>query len=295
MIIDPRSRSSILRATRILVASVTSVQASPWSPRPPNNEERMVALSLKLEEVVKGPITQHPGDSIAIDVKQVRAAVPWGPMPGVWSNQSIDPGTRVVAFGKIDSDDAAVTLGDSGCAALLPPEEALADVHLAAQAEAAHFDLAHLLSLARRAASALGAPFADYLWARHEAEALSTVSAFESLAAFLEDPALSHVTRTTLVMKLSTAIDMAEPPVPKHASRFAITLFRLLALPEAARLHDNLVGTYLPNLLGLGSPHPRLVEDVFHDHPQDGAKARAALQHHRGTQSTAALLAWLGP
>ncbi|APR87763.1 hypothetical protein A7982_13112 [Minicystis rosea] len=295
MITDPRSRSLILRATRILVATITSTKPGPWSPLPPNAEERRVTISLKLDEVVKGPVTQHPGDVVDVDVRQEKTDVPWGPLPGVWSNHPIDPSTRVIAFGKIDSKDAAVTFGDNGCEALLAPEEALADVHIAAKAEAGHLDLAHLLALARPAAGTLGAPFADYLWARHEAEALSSPAAFDSIASFMEEPALGHVPRTTLVMNVSTAIDMAEPPVPKQANRFAVTLFRLVALPEAARLHDNLVSTYLPNLLGLGSADARRPEDVFHDLPADRAKARTALQQYRGPQSTAALLSWIGP
>jgi hypothetical protein len=294
-IVDPISRSLIVRAARILVVHVESADASAWAPHTPSGEERRVSLSLKLEEVVKGPVRQRPGDVVKVDAKQVRSAVPWGRMPGVWSNAPVDPGARLVAFGKSDSDDAAATLDNAGCIELWPAAEAITDVHVAAQADSGHLDLGELLSLSRKVAPSLGALFADYLWARHETETMASLAKFDEITGFLEDPGLGFVAQRTLVMTLTTAVDTAEPPATKHLHRLVVTLFRLLGMPEAARLHDDLVATDLPNVLGLQGPHPQRPEDVFHDYPGEHTRARAALDGYKGDEPVAPLLAWLRP
>jgi hypothetical protein len=293
MIVDPSSRSLFLRATRILVVRVESSAPGPWAPRKPTGEERVVALSLKLEEIPRGQVTQRPGETLHLDARQVRMGFAWGPMPGVWSNASIDPGAHLVAFGRSDQDDAAASLGDPGAIQILPAEEVLADVHLAAQAESSHLDLAGLLAQAKAVAPSLGFLFADYLWARDGAEAMADLGKLDAVAALLEDPRLGDGARTTLVMTLSTAVAAPEPPALKHVDRFALALFRLLAMPQTAALHDNLVGTYLPDTLGLAHPQHRSATEVFHDHPGERARAVAAVRAYRGAEPVAPLLAWL--
>lgn len=288
--VDPTSRSLIVRATRILVIQIAAADAKPWT-RKQAAQERSVALTLKVEEILKGAVRQKPGDQVKVDVVQVRRDIDWGgPPPGAWSSASVEPGTRLVAFGRSDSDDAAASLGDPGCIQLVPAAEALAEVHLAAQAEAAPLDLHGLVAAARSIAPSLGTLFADYLWVRHRADIVASFAAFDEVAGLLEDPKLGKDARTTLVMTLTMGVDTAGP---KHLHRLAVALFRLLGLPEAARLHDNLVGTYLPNALALQTPHPRRAEDVFHDYPGEQARARAALHAYKGSAPVAPLLAWI--
>jgi len=293
MEVQPSSRSLILRATHILVVSLKAVDEKPWGPRPAGGEERTVALVLGLDELVKGTVKQKPGDSIDVQAKQVRLGEAWGPMPGVWSGVPLEVGARLVAFSTLSSDDAAAALNDPACKSLYPAERALADVHVAAESEANHLDLAGILARARPVSGQLGGLFADYLWARYEPVAMARIDQFELIAAFLEDPALNRLARDTLVMTLSTAVDGPEPPAVKHISRLAIAMFHLLAMPEAKDLHDNLVGTHLPNLLDITNKDARPASQVFEDHPGERARAFQSVSAYHGSEPTAALLAWL--
>lgn len=288
------SRSLILRASHILVVRVDSADPKPWSKLPDGNEERIVALELHLEEIVKGQVSQKAGDTVHVEAKQVQAGFAWGPMPGIWSNAPIEPGTRLVAFAHTASEDAAAALNDPGGVQLLSTEEALVDVQLAARIDAGKLDLAAAIALARPQAAAVQHLFADYLWAHYEAVAMASIEKFELVAGFLEEPALHRLARATLLMTLATAVQAPEPPALKHVSRLAIAMFHLLALPEAGDLHDNLVGTHLPNLLDITNKDARPPSEVFEDHPAERARAIQIVGAYHGGEPSAPLLAWLG-
>jgi hypothetical protein len=288
----PDSRAEILRATHILVVTIQSADAKPWVPRREPGEERTVSLVVVLDEIVKGKVGQPVGQPIRLEVKQVRVGFAWGPMPGVWSRTAIEPGTKLVAFARAASEDAAGILNDPAAQRLLPANQALVDVHLARDAEAARLDLVALLAKAKPQAASVGFLFAEYLWARHGSAAMAEVREFEPIASFLELPALDRIARTTLLTTMLTAVELSEPPATPQLDRLAIAMFHLLGLAEAKDLHDNLVETYLPNLLDLAG-HPRLAAQVFHERPEERKQAAAALRAYRGSASPAALLAWL--
>jgi hypothetical protein len=291
MDVQPSSRSLLLRATHILVAHVQTAHEGPWTQHDDGTEDRTVSLVLVLDEVAKGHVTQRPGEAFSLDVKQVRMGEAWGPMPGVWSPFPVTPGTPALAFGRTSSEDAAVVFNDAGCAQLTTPAAALIDVHLAVQIDAAGLDPAGAVALATPQEASVQNLFADYLWARCEASAMADIARFEPIARFLEDPALNRVARTTLVMALPTSV-LAGPSLP-HVSRLAVTFFHLLGAPYAADLHDNLVGTYLPNLLDVANKDARTADQVFADHPGEKARALQAVTAYRGSQPTAPLLQWL--
>jgi hypothetical protein len=293
MEVVPSSRSLILKATHILLVKVEASTAGPYQPPGSGVGQRSVHLRLALDEVLKGTLRQAAGAKVEIDVKQTMQGFTWGPLPGIWSEASIDPGARLVVLASTASDDAAVVLNDPAAFLVSPPEGALADARIARQAEDGHFDLAAVLALAKPQAPALQALFADWLWERHGAAAMASFDAFDRLAAFLEEPGLHLVARTTLVMALTTAVQQRTPPPEKHLARLAVALFRLLGLKEAAPQHDNLVSTYLPNLLRAADPPSPPPDVVFRDYPGEKAKAQQAVQGHRGAASTAALQAWL--
>lgn len=287
------SPSLILRASHILVGTIESVVERPWAARKPSGEERSVPLTLKLDEVIKGTATQKPGESITIDVSQVRYFVPWSPPPGAWSSVSLQPRSRVVVFARTGSHDAAVVLDDPSALRIMPPEEGLTDVHLAQVGEEGALTLAEFLARAKPMAPELGELFADYLWARYGAEAMADPGEFELVARLLEEPGLNQMARTTLVMTLPTSVLAQEPPASRQLNRLALAFFHLLAMPEARKLHDNIVGTYLPNLLDLPGGTPRPSSSVFHDSPGERTRAEKALAAYKGSESVEPLVMWI--
>jgi hypothetical protein len=291
--VDPDSRSLILRATHIVAARVVSADDPQWLPVANMGEERVVSLQLALEQVLKGRVRQRPGDSIRIQAKQRRVGMSWRPLPGVWSNVPVAPGTRLVAFSRMEGDDAAAALNDPAALQLIPAADALDDVQVVARVAAGGMGLRALLAAAAAVDGTLGSLFADYLWARFQAEAMANFAAFDSIVEFMERRSLNRVARATLLMSIPDAVLAPEPPPADHVDRFAVAMFRLLDMPEAAALHENIVGTYLPNLLGLSEPDPRPAGAVFKNYPQDRSRAARALSPY-SRQSSASLLAeWL--
>ena len=289
MEVQPNSRSLILRATHILVIRVVSADDPAWVPRTPAGEERIVHLRLLLEETMKGVAKQQPGDSIQVAVKQVRIGMAWGPMPGAWSNIPIAPGTQIVAFGQTHSEDAALILNDPAAIQLIPAGEALADVHLAAKAAG----LDDLLAAANRVSSSLGWLFADFLWAKYETEAITDISSFNRIVEFMEQPSLNRVARYTLLLSLPTSVLAPDPPATRHIDRLAVAMFRLLAMPEASALHDNLLSTDIPNLLDVPNPSARPAHEVFKDFPNERMRALRTLNSYKGPESTTSLRDWV--
>jgi hypothetical protein len=242
--------------------------------------------------VVKGQANQRLSDVVRLEVKQLRNPFGFRPVPGVWSTVPIDPGKRLVVFGRSSSEDAAAAMSDSNCMLVVSAEEALTDIHLAAQADSNRLDLSALLALAKPAAASLDWLFADYLWARYETDAMSDITKFDQIATFVEDPRLGQVAKTTMVMALTTDVGMLEPP--SHVDRLVILLFRLLDAPEFMSQHGNLVGTYLPNLLGITSGvHQRSASEVFHDQPVERRRAEHAIHSYKGDQPVEPLIEWL--
>lgn len=288
--VSPNSRSLILRATHVLVLQVIDVDERPWTPRAAGGEERAPVLQVRLDEVIKGRIDQTPGQSVRVQARQVRLGEAWGPMPGVWSNVRLDPGLRLVAFSISGSRDAAALLSDPAAVALLPTETALPDVHRVART--AQLGLAGLLAEARKDAPAMGYLFADYLWAKYQAESLADFKSFNAMLTAVEWPELNTVARSTLLMAIPDAVLGVDPPVTRHIDRLAVCMVRLLALPAAKALHDNIVGTFLPNLVDAGNPKSRPPASVFVDYPQDLAQLLQVAKLHAGNDQAAAFLAW---
>jgi hypothetical protein len=286
----PSSRSLILRATHILVFQVTNVDATPWSPRPAGGEQRELVLKLRLEEIVKGRVAQIANSTVRLQVQQIKRGEGWTPMPGVWSNVAVDVGLRFVGFSVSGSRDAAVVLNDPAVVASLPAESALPEVHLAARNAQAH--AAAFLADSRPRAGALGNLWADYLWARYGTEALDDVSIFTVIADALEWPELATVARSTLLMTIPDSVLAQEPPATKSIDRLAAAMVHILSLPSASALHENIVGTFLPNLVDAENPQSRSPASVFAHHPQELARLRQIAKAHAGDEEAKAFVAW---
>ena len=288
----PTSTSLILRASHILVIQIQTSTPGPWRGDEETGEYRDVHLGLSVIEIVKGTTTAKVGDVVEIDVVQPKPAFTLRQLPGVWRNATLDVGTRYVSFSASSSEDAKGLFQEPTLTSLLPPDQALADVHIAAKADKDGLDLTGTLALVKPFEPVIRDLFVDYLVATFGAQARSDIGRWKELCAFLEDPPLHIVARTALLMALSRAAAVP-PPSNERADRLAVSLFHLLAMPEAAAQHDNLVSTYLPNLLDVANPHCRTPGEVFHDYPGEKQKALAAVNGYHGSDNVAPLLDWL--
>lgn len=287
----PDSASIVLRATHILVIRIEASQVGEQSPDPSGWLRREVSLTLRLEERLKGNTREDIGASLSLQITQYASTSPWATrLPGVWSDQPVEPGTRLVAFCRSEGDRTAELLVEPACELLMPAESALADARLAMRAETERLDVEALLAEAREVAASLRHLFVEYLWEAHGGAFLWNPKAFESLMQLLEHPDLALIARATLVSQLTTRF-LAGPAEPANRARLALAMFRLLEIDQAAPLRDNILETFLPNLLGLpGGAAQITVDEVFRNHPDERRRAESLVRELQ--PAAQALIQW---
>ena len=107
------SPSLILRATHILSVTVEAAKSSEWTKNPTFGVQRSTRLVLQLTRVWKGDVRQTPGSRVSLEVIEHATGIGrHTKMPGVWSEQSMTPGTEFIAFIEGSGDDAAELLND---------------------------------------------------------------------------------------------------------------------------------------------------------------------------------------
>lgn len=293
-LIEPDSASDLLRATHVLVVRVESAQAAPWAPEPAGGVSRTIEVGFVLEEVVKGgPVAAGRARFNATLRQFGTGSSRQAGVAGVWSRQSIEPGARFVVLAASSLNDPARLVEEPACRRALVVAQALTDVHLAAAAEAGPIDLAQAVALARPAAPALGFLYTDYLWARFHQAALFAPAQFDALASLLEEPQLSYEARASMLARLTVGLTTPDRPPEPQISRYVIALFRVLALQQAAPLHDRIVDTDLPTVLEFEQPGERTARQMFSRQPDERPRAIQTLKAYHGAQSTAALMHWL--
>jgi hypothetical protein len=291
----PDSPSIVLRSSHILRIAVEAAAVGAWTPDSPGLNRRTVDLTLRAVEVLKGDVGVAPGARFAVRVQQFAWSTRRTPdaLPGLWSSASTDVGTELLAFASSSLTAPEALVVEPACHTLLPAPQGLADVKLAANAESRHQGLTELLGEARRAAPSLGWIFPEYLWARYRARAADDHAALDEILGLLEYPPLSPDARYALLDRVVSAAG-DEHATPAVIDRTALALAQLLATPEAAALHDGIIETHLPNVLGLaGGAARRSAGNVFDGHPDDRGRFSRALQARASAPAAARLLSWL--
>lgn len=289
----PDSRSVILRATHITYVRIESIRAPEWTTQPTRTAE----LTLQIIEVFKGKLTDNPQE-VQISIKQTHSD-PFGPnLPprNCWSDQPSAPGTEWMIFSKANVNSPRDVVADPACTRLIPAAEALNDVRRAAKLEAEDpRRVPSALSSIKPEAADLHELFMEYLGARLPELNLEARPNFEAILQLLEASVLSTPARVTLLSAVISYVNSSPKADDWMKDRLAVGMFRLLGLPQAKDLHENLIGTYLPNFLGIGDASGvRTAEQVFRDWPNDRVTARAALERYRGDPHASELLSWIG-
>lgn len=293
----PESLSIVLRASHITVITVESVQ--PGTPESKSDSvvaAHPVKMSVKLESNLKGQTSEHPGETAQVTVTQSTSRISRQfAMPGMWSGQDLKPGARFIVFSVSKRRNGlADILPDPAAQQVLPAEASLTDVSMSVKAESDKLSNSALLALAERFAPRLGQVFSEYLAAKLTDSGLPDPVTFNEAMSLLEKPDLAPITRTTLLDELTSKV-MATPHVPdEEVNRLIVEMFRLLSMPQAAGLHEQIVQPLLPNLVGIsGRGRKRPAVTVFEKFPNDRSRAEQAVANFHGEASTASVSAWL--
>jgi hypothetical protein len=255
-----------------------------------------VRMSVKLESNLKGQTSEHAGETAQVSVTQSTSRISrqFG-MPGMWSGQNLKPGARFIVFSVSKRKNAlADILPDPAVQQVLPADASLTDVSMAVKAESDKLSNSALIGLAERFAPRLGQVFSEYLAAKLTDSGLPDPVTFDQAMSLLEKPDLAPITRTMLLDELTSKV-MATPQAPdEEVNRLVVEMFRLLAMPQAADLHEQIVQPLLPNLVGIsGRGRKRPAATVFEKFPSDRPSAEQAVANFHGEASTASVSAWL--
>ena len=286
----PDSKSIVLRSTHILLIRILKLNPEAWR----QDGSRTLQLTANLDALLKGTVRERVNESFAASVSQKQKRTPFIlPPTDCWSDQPLAVGSRVIVFSRSKDSSAAEMLPDPKCQKVVAADDFLNDVRLAVSAETERWNLLTLLDHARPVAPQLNYIFPEYLEARFPELHLEEPQNLEGTLRFLESPELSYRCRVMLLEEVTTYITMSNSASDADLDRLAITMFRLLSLPQAAELHDTLVETDLPNLLGLvGGGKKRSASQVFARHPSDRETAERAVNAYHGSAPKQPLLGW---
>lgn len=278
-----RPTTSFLGSVRVMHLRVAAATPGPtWG-------DRCVALDLELLDTFRGTSPERPGEHIHLIIRQSMITHYTSRPAGAWwiVEQSLEPNTEYIAF-----CPSAKTEALRGSCVVTPAPTLLADLRLAREAEAKQLSLADLVGRVRTGCRSSSYVIASYVWERHREQALREPQAFDTIVSLIEEPSCDRIARLTLFNAVEEVQAGESPP---HVRRVVRAMFHLLALPEASDMHDNLVETYIPNVLGLvGGATKTTAAQVFAGDPKARTAATAAVRAYKGRADATAVRAWLG-
>jgi len=293
---DQTSGSEVADASVILLLQVREAHFSPWAPVPGEAlSSRTGRLLLAVTGVFKGRVDQALNQPFEIEISQRgqgRITDYYGP----WTHVAVRPAGVLLAFSKGPGTDARVLLGDQHCQVLLAATpELIADAREAAQLEARRPSPETVLGAANGEPERHGDLFARFVTSQAARAAVRSQPLFEAYLRLVENPRTTPPARDVYLTGIYEGLeDLAAPPRPQEIL-LAQCMFRLLILPAAAELKENIAGVLLPNLLRVETGKPKYKAAEILPSPQfDRAAIAAALNAAAGDEGGAKnLKSWL--
>jgi hypothetical protein len=277
---DWRPTASFLGSGRVVHLRVASSIAGPvWA------TDRCVALDLEVVGVYRGD--GAAGEHVNVVIRQSVIEHARARPAGAWWSIPIDPGTEYVAFCPVGSLASL-----RGSCTVMVAKELLQDLRFARDTEAAKLPLATVLALFKTECPTASYVATSYLWEKFGETAAKDPAAYDAFVTSVEEPTCSRIARATLFDSLYGVVFQESTP---HVRRIVRAMFHLLDVAEANDLHDNLIGTWLPNALGIvGGAKKWTATEIFAGAPALRAAAVKALAAYQGRSDATGLRAWLG-
>jgi len=295
---DVAHESIVLRSTHILLVKVIAAEAGAWAPSAPGLKARTAELSVQISQTLRGTLDPAPDATVHVAVVQNDYAgeLMMQPLPGAWSRVEVMPGTEWVVFATSAESRAERLLAEPACTRVVPAEAVLPGLRIAVKAAADRLPLTRVLVLAAPETAHLDPTFAQFLWDQYGSAAIASQSDFDSLVAFAERKGMETRTREAMLEGGYDLVTLHGDEKPERARRLALAMYRVLLMADAADLHDNLISTDLPNLLGITSGLPaQTASMVFKGHESERDALRVFLRSQGTDADATPLLEWLGP
>lgn len=300
---SPQSRSLVLNSKVIFSFTCESLTPlfdiddmphgdNPWS------------LKGTIQKVYKGNLGKGEGEPFETGVTMYIGPVRSRPV-GIWFGfdpfELPQPGESWVIFCSpkeegMNPEDLLRGHGE-GCTAYRS-QDVKGDLDLTTQIVTGPLDLKPALKLAKEKSQTAGPVFLSFLWEYFGEAAVKDLDSFELFLSILESPALKSQARVTLIHELESFFSLKDgtPGLQNAGDRFIISLFRLLQQkePENSDFQRNVLGTHIPNLLGIGSGlTKRSAAQVFAHFTKDRDAAISSLAASPHKKEAGILLQWI--
>lgn len=297
----PDAQSDILRARQIVIVQIESAKAGAWQPISNRLQQRDVDLLLSVIKVMKGELRNTEGERIEAGSNPIQVRIQQaenvGPrftaVPGAWSEKEFTSGMNFLVFGTADNGLLNDVLRDPLCLRVEVAEMAQSDVELAVLAGMPALPIDQLLTRTRASWGDYGSLFALYLVDRMTEILFSSPKRFSMVLEVATAPELNLAPRWTLLSGAFSQILLRDPAPIEFVSELVSATLSVLDMPETADLHRNLLGTYLPNLLGLeGGCKHWFPDEVFPD-STELERVLFFLEGHPLQESAGLIIEWL--
>lgn len=257
-------------------------------------------LRLILREAMRGSLDETAGSEVAVEATQVeRVGSRVAALPGVWSGRPLDRGTAYLAFSRSGSAKAAEVLRETNLVRVVAEKDSLDEARWALACDEQRRPLAETLASLVARPRPPGVLATEYVAARVEEVLVGDPAGYSRFLDIVEGPDLSAQSQVFLVGAVTARVlahDTPASPAAPLVDRLAVACFRILGRLEPGPVSSPIVGTYLPNLLGLdGGATRRIAGEIFRRFPDDRSKARASLQRHAKEDGAAKLIVWIAP
>jgi len=286
--------SEILDAGLIVHIRVVSEELGPWEPEEGGMQQRSGRLAVEVVEILKGRLSVVAGDLVALNVvERGSAGGRIADYYGIWAHVSTTPGSELVAFCDSASDDLRVALTDEHCDELVPAELVLPDLRLAMTLDAENLTPDALLAEAARHRTEGGALFARYIWAKTRNAVVGSMDRFNALMQIAEDPRTRTEAQEAYLLAAYEDATFTEELAKAQRARLARSMFRTALEDDSAELREQLLDTFIPNLVEAEAPERLSASEVFTDETDLGERVRADATDPQTSTYSESLEAWL--
>jgi hypothetical protein len=265
--------SEILRSGLIVHFAIDGAELGDWQPEPDSALRRRTGkLRLRVLKVLKGRLTPDTAELTIVQRGTGTSRVM--DYYGLWSHVDVTPGTELLAFCD-NQTDLATALTEEHCELLVDPAGPLPDVELALRVETQQLQADGLLIEAARVRAEGGAVFARYIWDRVRNAVVGSPTRFDALMRIAEDPVTRTDAQEVYLQAAYEDATFTESLDAAQRARLARAMFRTALDPAEGELRDQLLTTYLPNLVQAPVPDPLSNTEVFADREELAARVRA--------------------
>lgn len=263
------------------------VKVSSASPGPTTDQSRCVAVEFDVLEAWHG--TGWEGKRLSVVLRQSMIERYTSRPADAWwiVEHALQVGDEYIAL--CYGDDLAKALANE--CKIFPAKQYLADLKLVREMELADLDDAPMIAKVRAVCGTVQVIATQYLFEKTFRKVGFELPLYEAWLATVTDPSCSPTARSLM---FDGAYSIGSTARPSHVRALVRAMFVLLAMPEAKPLHDNLVGTWMPNLLGIeGGMTKQTAAAMFANDAKGRAGAAKALADYKGTSDATKLRAWI--